>query len=56
MARTLTDECRKMRLELIDMAAQGVRNQASNGYYDAEQVAYLTQQLERVAKYLGVRN
>jgi len=56
MAKALTDAQRKMRLEMIDFVAQGVRTQATAGYYDAEQVTYLTQQLERVAKFLCVRN
>ena len=56
MAKALTDEQRKLRLELIDLAAQGVRTQATAGYYDAEKVTYLTQQLERVAKFLCVKS
>jgi hypothetical protein len=56
MAKALTDETRKLRLELVDLAAQGVKTQATAGYYTAEQVQELTKQLERVAKYLGVRN
>lgn len=56
MAKALTQDQVKMRLEMIDFIAQGVRTQATAGYYDAEQVAYLTQQLERVAKFLCVRN
>lgn len=56
MAKALTQDQIKMRLELIDFVAQGVRTQATAGYYDAEQVTYLTQQLERVAKFLCVRN
>ncbi len=56
MAKALTQAQIKMRLEMIDFVAQGVHTQANAGYYDAEQVAYLTQQLERVAKFLCVRN
>jgi hypothetical protein len=56
MAKALTDEQRKMRLELVDLAGQGVRTQATSGYYTPEQVTYLTQQLERVAKFLCVKN
>jgi hypothetical protein len=56
MAKALTDEQRKMRLELVDLAGQGIRTQATSGYYTAEQVSYMTQQLERVAKFLCVRN
>ena len=56
MAKALTDEQRKMRLELVDLAGQGIRTQANAGYYGAEQVSYMTQQLERVAKFLCVRN
>jgi hypothetical protein len=54
--KRLTDDLRKLRLELVDLAAQGVRTQATAGYYTAEQVTELTTQLERVAKFLGVRN
>ena len=56
MAKALTDEQRKMRLELVDLAGQGIRTQATSGYYTAEQVEYLTQQLERVAKFLCVKS
>jgi len=56
MAKALTDAQRKMRLEIVDIIGQGIRTQATAGYYDAEQVTYLTQQLERVAKFLCVRN
>ena len=56
MAKALTDEQRKMRLELVDMVGQGIRTQATAGYYDAEQVTYLTQQLARVVKFLCVAN
>lgn len=56
MAKALTDDQRKIRLELVDFAAQGIRTQATAGYYDAVQVEYLTQQLERVAKFLCVKN
>jgi hypothetical protein len=56
MAKALTSDQVKLRLEMIDFVAQGVRTQATAGYYDAEQVSYLTQQLERVAKFLCVRN
>ena len=52
--RALSDENRKLRLELVDFVNQGIRSQAEAGYYNAEQVAELTKQLERVAKYLCV--
>ena len=56
MAKALTNEQRKMRLEMVDIIGQGIRTQATVGYYNAEQVEYLTQQLERVAKFLCVKN
>jgi hypothetical protein len=56
MAKALTDEQRKMRLELVDLAAQGIRTQANAEYYTPEQVEYLTQQLDRVAKFLRVKD
>lgn len=56
MAKALTDGQRKLRLELVDLVGQGIRTQANAGYYDAEQVAYLTDQLERVAKFLRVKD
>ena len=34
----------------------GVRTQATVGYYDAAQVEYLTAQLERISKFLCIRN
>ncbi len=56
MAKALTDEQRKLRLELVDLAAQGIRTQGTNGYYDQAQIDYLVQQLERVAKFLCLKN
>ena len=56
MAKALTDEQRKMRLEMVDMVAQGIRTQGTNGYYDPAQMEYLTTQLERVAKFLCLKN
>jgi len=55
MAKALTSDQVKLCLEIIDLVAQGVRTQATAGYYDAEEVTYLTQQLERVAKFLCIR-
>lgn len=56
MAKALTDEQRKLRLELVDFVAQGVRTQATAGYYTPEQVEYLTAQLGRVAKFLCLKD
>jgi hypothetical protein len=56
MAKGLTDEQRKMRLELVDFAAQGIRTQGTNGYYTQEQIEYLTAQLSRVAKFLCLKD
>lgn len=56
MALPLTDAQRKMRLEMIDMVAQGIRTQGENGYYDQQQIEYLTHQLGRVAKFLCLKN
>ncbi len=56
MAKALTDEQRKLRLELVDLAAQGIRTQGTNGYYNQAQIDYLVQQLERVAKFLCLKN
>ena len=56
MAKALTDEQRKMRLELVDFVAQGIRTQGANGYYNQEQIEYMTAQLGRVAKFLCIKN
>jgi hypothetical protein len=56
MAKSLSDEHRKMRLEMIDMVAQGIRTQGTNGYYSQEQIEYLTAQLGRVAKFLCLKD
>jgi hypothetical protein len=56
MAKALTEEQRKLRLEMIDIVAQGIKTQAPAGYYDATQVEYLTTQVKRVAKFLCVAN
>ena len=55
MATKVTEDQKRMRLEMIDFIAQAIKTQASNGYYNEEQVAYLTQQTERVAKLLGLK-
>jgi hypothetical protein len=56
MAKALTDEQRKLRLEMVDIVAQGIKTQANAGYYDATQVEYMTAQVKRVAKFLCVLN
>jgi len=56
MAKPLTDEQRKLRLELVDFVAQGIRTQATAGYYNQESVDYLTNQLGRVAKFLCLKD
>ena len=56
MAKPLTDEQRKLRLEMVDMVAQGIRTQGTNGYYNQEQIEYLTLQLNRVAKFLSLKS
>jgi hypothetical protein len=56
MAKALTDEQRKLRLEMVDIVAQGIKTQAHAGYYDAAQVEYLTTQVKRIAKFLCVAN
>ena len=56
MAKALTNEQRKMRLELIDFMAQWTVSQAKAEYYTAEQVEYLTTQIGRVAKFLRVKD
>lgn len=56
MAKALTEEQRKMRLELVDFVAQGIRTQGSNGCYNQEQIEYMTAQLGRVAKFLCLKN
>jgi hypothetical protein len=56
MAKALTDVQRKLRLELVDLAAQGIRTQGTAGYYDQAQIEYLTEQLGRVAKFLRIKD
>ena len=56
MAKALSPVQRKLRLEMVDIVVQGIKVQANAGYYDAAQVEYLTAQVERVAKFLCVRN
>lgn len=56
MAKALTSGQIKLRLELVDLAAQGIRTRANAGYYNAEQVTELSAQLDRVAKFLRVKN
>ena len=38
------------------LAAQGIRTQGTAGYYNQEQIEYLVQQLERVAKFLRIKD
>ena len=56
MAKALTDVQRKLRIEMVDMVAQGIRTNGTNGNYDQAQIEYLTAQLERVAKFLCLKN
>jgi len=56
MAKALTDRERRIRLELIDMAAQGIRTHGSSGYYTQAEIDYAVKQLERIAKFLCVKN
>ena len=56
MAKGLLDYHRKLRLEMIDFVAEGIRAQGTNGYYDQEQIEYLTLQLGRVAKFLCLKD
>jgi hypothetical protein len=56
MAKALTAEQRKMRIEMVDFLAQWVISQAKAEYYTPEDVEYLTTQISRVAKFLCVKN
>jgi hypothetical protein len=56
MAKALTAEQRKMRIEMVDFLGQWVISQAKAEYYTAEDVEYLTTQISRVAKFLCVKN
>ena len=56
MAKGLSDQERKLRLEMIDMVAQGIRTQGTNGYYNQAQIEYMTRNLGRVAKFLRVKD
>lgn len=53
--KKLTDDVVKLRYEMVDFIVQSVKTQANAGYYNEEQVAELTKQTERVAKFLGLR-
>lgn len=56
MAKALTDDQRKMRLELVDFMAQGITTQVNAHYYTPEQSEYMRQQTLRVAKFLCIKN
>jgi hypothetical protein len=56
MAKALTAEQRKMRIEMVDFMGQWVISQAKAEYYTPEDIEYLTTQISRVAKFLCVKN
>jgi len=56
MAKALTEEQRKLRFDLIEFLAVAVKERADASFYTDEQVAELTKQVKRVAKFLCVAN
>jgi hypothetical protein len=56
MAKALTAEQRKLRIEMVDFLAQWVISQAKAEYYTPEEIEYLTTQIARIAKFLRVKD
>jgi hypothetical protein len=56
MAKALTDEQRKLRFDLVEFLAVSIKERADASFYTDEQVAELTKQVKRVAKFLCVVN
>lgn len=56
MAKALTDDARKLRADLVQFIAAGIRERADASFYTDEQVAELTKQAKRIAKFLCVAN
>jgi hypothetical protein len=58
-ARKLSPEIKQLRVDLVEALVNYVKDPVSYGRavsYDDEQVAELTKQVQRVAKFLGVSN
>jgi hypothetical protein len=56
MAKALTEEQRKLRFDLVEFLAVSIKERADASFYTDEQVAELTKQVKRVAKFLCVAN
>lgn len=56
MAKALTDEQRKLRIDLVEFLTAAIKERADASFYTDEQVAELTKQVKRVAKFLCVTN
>ena len=50
--RKLSDDTKRLRVDLVEGLAEFVKNNAE--VYSEEQVSELTKQVQRVAKFLGV--
>ena len=56
MAKGLTDEQRKLRIDLVEFLAIAIKERADASFYTDEQVVELTKQVKRIAKFLCVAN
>lgn len=56
MAKALTEEQRKLRFDLVEFLAVSVKERADASFYTDEQVAELTKQVKRIAKFLCIAN
>jgi hypothetical protein len=56
MAKPLTDEQRQLRIDIVEFIAASIREKVDASFYTDEQVAELTKQTKRVAKFLCVAN
>jgi hypothetical protein len=56
MAKPLTTEQRQLRIDIIEFIAAGIKERGDASFYTDEQVAELTKQTKRIAKFLSVAN
>jgi hypothetical protein len=56
MAKALTDEQRKLRIDLIEFLTAAIKERTDASFYTDEQVTELAKQVKRVAKFLCIAN
>jgi hypothetical protein len=56
MPKALNEDSRKLRVDLVEFMAIAVKERSDASFYTNEQIAELTKQIKRVAKFLCIAN